>query len=770
LKIIASNTTTPANDLICSQLVWEPKTKTFLPRIKVGRNWQGDLWLFLPSICKGTLASAIAFLVLKLIPNCEQRFSPNRIQTLLLPLTYAIGLAAFIFLLLYLTHSIQSLIHVVDGRAFLIAFTAFTALIAIPGAAYWLSRRKSGRSNDIYKTNILLALFWICILTGKLAFVYFADAHQTGDFRDYQNLGEGFANGTVMKDWDHGYPLLSILAARAFAFSYPTIRLFGPESIGYVNCFLQIATAFLIAHIAKIAGAVQYGTVASFAFLLWPDFLFSTPITSHDIPGYFWLALGLTLTASQSTKLFDSDCLKLQNLRSWMIYGITAVVTGVAITMLEWTRGFRPFLLASIALLTLFRFASPIAQAPFQRRLRWIIWLAIILSISTVTSRTLNERFTQIVGDVKKTSFSDYIVADSTRSDSIWYAMHPFRFNYMPVVPPELSNEFKLKKFLYEKCTLASEMPLHMLKKLNVIARPDDYVHILSSSVEMVPRRHFPFTLQEILRILSHILTASLAIALLIRIIFSCLRPLSTTEWLLYGVALFQIAAVLFLTESAGTYDAILGLCAPVAVSVLLTPSSTCSFGQKVKTTLTGIGWRTIIGFSVLALGWLTMIGCGIAIKNSQYSFFDFQEVAIETLGDSEDFSIQQSDASLVIRFTGQQSPTSLPDKSLAKCVFTIHPNRKGNLQGFLSGNQHQDAIPSFSRFPSGMAKFVVSDDGKPITKGDFSELNRPKWISLNFDPQKSLTIEIEVDRSRFQPADKTQELPVIALDFFSCY
>jgi hypothetical protein len=765
--LTTSNQPTEKPQQFSSKIIWEDKLKTHLPRLKVGRNWQGDIWLFIPPICKGLLAACLAFLFLTAISTRVSCDSLSKSNTLLAYLLYTLGTGSFLVLLLYLTHSIETLIHVVDGRAFFISFVIFTLIVAC--SYFSIFARLKPATAGLYKTFYRPGLIslWVVLFILKIAFVFLVHLKQTGDFSDYQRLGEEFANNTIRQNWDHSYPLLPLLAARAFTFSYPLIAIFGPSSVGYINCFLQIATALLIGRVAKYAGGERFSLLAAYFFLFWPDFLLSTPVTTHDISGYFWLTLGLLLIIAQQNRIFDKVLPKYSCRQNLLIYGVSAFATGFSMAMIEWTRGFLPFLLASTCLYTAVQFTAIASRKDAKAKLVWLCWLMICIIFSIVTSFLIKEQFTRYVNKLEMPSMSDYIASDSTRTDSIWYTMHPFRFNYLPAVPRELRNQLKLNKLLFEKCILAAELPLHAHKKTQVIARPDDYLHILKAGIVDESGRGFSTRLEEILRILSYLLTASFAAILLTRIAISCIRPLSTAEWLVYGTGISQLGAVLLLTESAGAYDAILGICASVALAVILSAPSPSLLDRSVRYVVFCTTMRGLLGLVILSLCWFALLYAGSALKKGPNSFIDFRKCAVDVNGDTEDFEIEQTETSLVVRYIGKTNHnTTLPKR---KCRVSINCPYQGEFQGFLSGNQYRDAIPSLNRFAPGIGTFSLRTERRQVAGGDISDLNRPKWIAIDILPSKTMLLDIEIVPSILaNTVDSSRQSPVLAIEFLS--
>jgi hypothetical protein len=307
-----------------------------------------------------------------------------------------------------------------------------------------------------------------------------------------------------------------------------------------------------------------------------------------------------------------------------------------------------------------------------------------------------------------------------------------------------------------------------MMKKIGILSTPDDYIQILKSGYEKKQQLNFNPTLEEFLRVLSHLLTIAFTSVILVRIVTSSFHPLSSAEWLVYGVGIAQLATVLLLSESAGTYDAIIGLCSPIALAAILSidrQSKSVITTRKIVLTLT---YRAISGASAILILWLILIVAGSAFAKSHYAFVDFRKCHVQTSTDPRSFSVIQTDSSLIIRGINNTTGTDNAPNNITVTI-TIPNKPNANLQGFLSANQYQDAIASFERFPSGVARFKLSSSGSEILSGDLSELNKPKWINLQLDSKKEPTIELQVEKTTSDGHENNHNINfAIALEFLS--
>ncbi|MFM7920080.1 MAG: hypothetical protein ACKPJJ_07640, partial [Planctomycetaceae bacterium] len=102
-------------------------------------------------------------------------------------------------------------------------------------------------------------------------------------------------------------------------------------------------TALIVGRIAGLVTGKGMESIAAATFLLWPDFLLATPLTSHDVHGYLWLSLCLLLVAEIIAHCDQRTVSDSGKLKHCIKQSLFAVLLGLSICLLEWTRGFGVF-------------------------------------------------------------------------------------------------------------------------------------------------------------------------------------------------------------------------------------------------------------------------------------------------------------------------------------------------------------------------------------------------------------------------------------------
>jgi len=338
----------------------------------------------------------------------------------------------------------------------------------------------------------------------------------------------------------------------------------------------------------------------------------------------------------------------------------------------------------------------------------------------------------------------------------------------MAVVPEKSRSGLIIRKLVHEKCVEASALPGHWFRKIERVARPDDYLEILDAGMTAGIGGAMGTKLKDLTRGFLWMLTVALVSVLLVRCVFASAVPVHSIEWFVYGTAAVQLGVVVVFTEVAATYDAVLGVCCPVAMAVLVKNagySAPCE--QAVSLFRLSRSVFCLILFGLIATGVVTigLMSLGLVFQSTGSGFVDFRETRIEVLEGSEHFDVEAFREGVSVRFRSR-TEVNRGDGSVVRCKVVVTGLPSDALQGFISGNQYRDMIPSPERFEAGVAKCNVWWGREPVFSGDISGVNTPRWFSCGGGNQSQLSIELEVNGQLLDRTD-TEYLPVVAIEYF---
>lgn len=753
------------------KVVLPEHSRSFISRFSAILNWQGDAWLLLPPFLTGVLAATLSFILLTAVNSAGDSESTARPRLLLFRYVLAIfSVLAGVFLCIYIYTSFSQLVSMSDGRTFAIA-TGMVLLVLTCTVLLtrWLTNCEA---KTLRRIQVPEALFWGGVLAAKLVFVSSSSVHLTGDFKDYQALGEAFAAGNVESIWDHDYILLPVLATRAYAFCAPIIWLFGADAMPYANCVFQILTAGMISRIAVHAGAGRYRLLAAAVFLLWPDFLFSTPITNHDIPGYFLTVCCLSVFLGLQRRLTSTSWQQCGSFRKLAELLCWAVAYGALLAVLEWARNFSQFLIVGALYSILLNGNPTAASAGLIDKLKLCGFLLLAIAAMSGTSRILSSSYTIHGGKPYASNLSLAAALSSSRTEggSIWINTVPYRFTYFPAVPSEQRPNLIRRKLLHEKLVLAGILPDHLRRKTLSLADDTDYISSLFfeyfpesemsdlSSPRSVEQSHRYLQLSKFIALLCTLLAASVSLAHLIQ---TALCSFSDEDWLTHGTTLTQLSAVILLSDSAATYDATLGISSALAAAIF------CSRLKRATTISARRNGQQLLRIAVsgslcLLLIWGAAVAAGRIVQRTNSAFVDLNPQSVTFTAGESNFNLHRTSSAVALRL--KDSAETDASGCLGEILISPLFAEDRHLVGFLTGNQYLDSQPSRDRYAPGIAQYQFCAGDQVIHEGDLADLNSAKWLDFTIPGNKPLKLRLSIAPNL--TSGQLKEIPAIAIEY----
>lgn len=746
--------------------------RSFLSRFSAIVNWQGDAWLLLPPFLTGLLAATLSFILLTAVNSAGNSESTARPRLLLFRYVLAIfSVLAGVFLCIYIYTSFSQLISMSDGRTFAIA--AGMVLLVLTCTVLLTRWLTNCEARTLRRIQVPEALFWGGVLAAKLVFVSSSSVHLTSDFKDYQALGEAFAAGNVESIWDHDYILLPILATRAYAFCAPIIWLFGADAMPYANCVFQILTAGMISRIAVHAGAGRYRLLAAAVFLLWPDFLFSTPITNHDTPGYFFLVCCLTWFFGFQRRLASGFWQQSAAFRKIMEIVCWSLVYGMLLTWLEWIRSLSPFVLVGSFFSILFARSSDIASVRVKNAGLMIGFLLISICVQNNLSKCVDRIHQQQLPAGHKrypVIRMQYFTSIRTEGNAVWFDLSPWCYNYWSVVPKGQQNTLTIRKFWHEKLVLAELHPSHFWRKAVRLSDGTDYVSALSflDSADYPPAAsemsrqikggNRNLELSRTICILATLLTSTILLA---RLLQALQTGLTDAEWLVYGTTLTQLSAIIALMEIGATYDATLGISSALAAAIF------CSRLKRATTISARGNGQQLFGIAVsgslcLLLMWGAAVAAGRIVQSTNSAFVDLNPQSVTFTAGESNFNLHRTSSAVALHL----KDSAETDASGCLGEISISPlfAEDRHLVGFLTGNQYLDSQPSRNRYAPGIAQYQFCAGDLVIHEGDLADLNSAKWLDFTVPGNKPLKLRLSIAPNL--TSDQLKEIPAIAIEY----
>lgn len=710
-------------------------------------NWQGDGFLLAIAAAQalaGTLLLWLIWHVLQVTGSTEvvtdargQRISRASVPLEMLRLILLVLFGHQCWVFLYRTVSLSSAESTLIG----------TLLVPLPGLLIFFWVRGLGTCAEPRRVILRMVLLTIAVSMVKVLWLTGLEFRPTGDYEAFLRMGSLAAEGRWEEiGLDRGY-LAFIYLRRAIFCVTPVVCCFGIGmwKIELVNVLVQAVSALLVSELVRRMFSLRTAACTLPILLLYPDFFYSSGMVSHNIWGYFWIALAWLIYDEFQRRLAAER----SGNNAWLLQLMPAVCFGVAFgcscTAIEFLKSYGVFMLAGAAIHlalrpTLLRLlsAAPTHANPLAS-VRLTFFLIAVLVCGICVSG-LDRRLTQLTGlKMPPQHTLEYFATMSANGFEEGHNVTVWANDYARSVQGTSRVGVLLRQLLFEKVANAQAFLGSLRRKNSLLAFGSDAMVLTQDNAagDSRTRRIVNFSTGGIQYIVCEASVCLLFLLCLTRLLSLHRLPLSAAELFPLLTTGVVLTFIYLLAEAHPYYSQNFGY--PCSWSAGLVISMMRRQPPRGDTLVPDVQFnlfkpRMATATAVIGIVVTVYLLAGAWFDRSGLTFHRIREIQGSCLTNGPGFvagevSVSRTTGSLTLRSREAIVPAGV--RATASFEVISGGGALRGLRFFNSGNQQSEGrrvAENWGRLP---VRYMVQIEGKGVRSGFITDLRQARLIEL---------------------------------------
>ncbi|MFM8478567.1 MAG: hypothetical protein ACKOEO_22515 [Planctomycetaceae bacterium] len=710
-------------------------------------NWQGDGLLIAVAAVQavlGTLLVCVGYRVLQISSASNesgwgsgQRFSlaalPMEVVRLILLLLFGQQFWVFLRRAVSLSSAESALIGGV--------------LVLLPWLLIYFWVRGLRANPEPRRLVLRMVFLTLAVSVVKLFWLAGNEFRPIGDYEAFQRLGTLVVEGRWEEIGREKSQLAFIYLRRAVFCVSPIVYCFGAGlwKIEVANVVVQAVSALLVCELVRRMFGLKAAACTLPLILIYPDFLYSAGMVSHNVWGYFWIPVAWLIYDEFRSRLARNRPENSGVLRRMLLAMFFGTAFGLCCTVIEFLKSYGVFMLAGavvhLILTPILLRILAVATSPSQPQISLrLVFLAATVVLYVPCVAKIDRQLMELTGlKVPPQWTFQYIAAMTASGFEEGHCVLVWVNDYAKSAEGSQRFGVLVRQLLHEKLANSRAFLKSLLRKNSLLAFGSDAM-ILSQDNEAggnQTRRAVNFATGSIQHFVCEATVCLLILFCLARLLSLPRIPMSAEELLPLLTTGVVMTFIYLLTEAHPYYAQNFGY--PCCWSAGLVISRLNIQPSQDRFTLPAF-WGNLLNFRVVAA--VVLIGLVISgylllgdwVDRSGLTFHRVAAISEAEVSNGPDYvtgeaSVSRTTAALTLQSEEAVVPGGI--RAVASFLVISDGTPLRGLRFFLSGNQHSVGRRVGDSWQNLPVRYRVEIEGKEVRSGPVSDFRRARLMEM---------------------------------------